>query len=768
MKRNPYSDAINLTPRRSGTITKILREDISMTSPTRWVFGRRTARCLLLSVAITAWFTAILPAQQFSVRSFKRQSKSDACTAFSPDGKILAAADNDDRNLGCRVILWDLETGEEICVLSGHEKDIQQVVFSPDGHICASCAADGTIRLWDPKTGAERNVLRGHSHPTVRDIVFSHDGNVLVSTGYDNSLIYWDVSTGRRIGQVNEGKGTGASRLCLSPNGKVLACLCSRKILLRDFSTGRALAALEEQGEDFRSLAYSPDGSKLATAMYDGEVLVWDAESGRKVRRIIAAEHGVKSVAFSPDGSMLATSVTDSPNRVRFWDTKSGSCLGSLLTHPSQPADLDFSPDGTLLAAPTADTVSVWSTKAPFTRILKETREWNCLFNTLAFSPDGKYLAFPCTGGKIRLWDHAAGQIVTSLPAKVYVPSLTFSTDGSTLASAESRQVSLWDLEMGVPRVTLSEFSDNLDAITLSPDGGLLATVTDEELLDLWNARTGKKHASFAADDEAGIRSYHCVAFSPDGKMLAAGCDSGRVQLRDVQSGQVRRILESNGNDVAYVVFSQDGRSLGCGTNNWIEIWDLATQDTKPRLHLDERCGSGGFGWSPDGKLIATMNGDSLRLWSTKTQDIVHEVEVHYDRNSATTRFSPDGKLLALPGRNDTIYLVGVPVDPATTGKSRPVASFAGSWDVPGGPLNLSVRQGVVTGGFSSYNGTVEGTLSEDRTTVVGKWVQENGLSGGFALTMGTNGKQIEGSRWKGDDRASATEYPWSGERIED
>jgi hypothetical protein len=121
---------------------------------------------------------------------------------------------------------------------------------------------------------------------------------------------------------------------------------------------------------------------------------------------------------------------------------------------------------------------------------------------------------------------------------------------------------------------------------------------------------------------------------------------------------------------------------------------------------------------------------------------------------------------MSFPGDDKTVRIIAVPLDPVAAGLELAVASFTGDWGVPAGPLTLKVRGKVVTGTFPSYDGRVEGTLSDDRKSVTGRWVQNNGFSGGFELRMSAKGNRIEGSRWSGDHRENATEYAWSGDRV--
>jgi WD40 repeat protein len=118
---------------------------------------------------------------------------------FSPDGARLAAGTRD-----WQVVLWDLASGRQEFVLSGHRSAVASVGFSPDGRTLASGGQDGTVRLWRAAAAQELAVLEGHTG-RVLAVAFSPDGRTLASGGETptggGEVYLWPSAPGTRPGQ---------------------------------------------------------------------------------------------------------------------------------------------------------------------------------------------------------------------------------------------------------------------------------------------------------------------------------------------------------------------------------------------------------------------------------------------------------------------------------------------------------------------------------------------------------------------------------------
>ena len=135
--------------------------------------------------------------------------------AFSPDSQRLATGSEDQT-----IRLWDLQTGECLQILEGHDRFVLSVAYSPD-HRIASGSDDHTIRLWDAKTGDCLKTLEGHDG-WIQAIAFSPDGTLLASSSTDLTAKLWDVATGACLKTLT-GHGKWLQSVCFSPDGTCLA-----------------------------------------------------------------------------------------------------------------------------------------------------------------------------------------------------------------------------------------------------------------------------------------------------------------------------------------------------------------------------------------------------------------------------------------------------------------------------------------------------------------------------------------------------------------
>jgi WD40 repeat protein len=189
--------------------------------------------------------------------------------------------------------------------------------------------------------------------------------------------------------------------------------------------------------------------------------------------------------------------------------------------------------------------------------------------NDVTFSKDGK--TFVSAGGDnmIHLWTAPGGELVRTLDAQSWVESVAFSPDGSLLAASDrDRKIKIWSAESWLLSKAI-EVPFIVESVAFSPSGRELACGGLDGAF-IWSIEAG------AMTKELPIRWVRSVDWSPDGKMIATGDDSGALKLWDCATGNLIREMPHHGDWVFAVAFSKDGKWLASGSSDGTaRVWPL-------------------------------------------------------------------------------------------------------------------------------------------------------------------------------------------------
>jgi WD40 repeat protein len=244
------------------------------------------------------------------------------------------------------------------------------------------------------------------------------------------------------------------------------------------------------------------------------------------------------------------------------------------------------------------------------------------------------------------LWDARSGRALATISGTGPV----FAPDSRTLATANAEgkpEVRLWDARSGKPTATLSHRGFIRD-IAFAPDARTLATASQDALVRLWDARTGRLRRALRG--HGGVVS--CLDFSPDGRILATAGADRTVRLWDPRTGQLRRALPGHTNGILAVAFSPDGATLATtGWDSTLRLWSVR----QGRLLTMARDGSWGaaVAISPDGTRLATYHEGGkqnwVNLWAVEGAPGARTLRKIWDESSqsgefSVIAFSPDGR----------------------------------------------------------------------------------------------------------------------------
>jgi WD40 repeat protein len=481
--------------------------------------------------------------------------------AFSPDGQSLALAGG-----GAGVVLYAARTGELRSTLPGLAGPSYDLAFSADGRWLAAGSTQQAA-VWDVpgKTLARTLPAEGE----VWHVAFSPDGAQLaLASGSAVQVV--ETATGNVVRSLptsslvlNVAFGVG------TPNA-VLRAVDIGQAYAWDAGSGAALATAGSPLSGFtgpvQGLAFLPDGALLSSEL--DTLRVWDVAGQASARAWPVPAQG--RPALSPDGRQVASGFCDVPpaeasadnaapcsaNRVGVWDTASGALVRSLTVH--------------------TNTV-----------------------NAVAYSPDGRWLASAGNDGLVALWDTAQGSLAYTLTLHTAaVAAVAFTPDSQTLASGGyDGQVILWDVatptelgQAGTPRSQLRIGTDAAPVYTLafSPDGTLLATgsAAPDSQVRLWRIADGAADPNPLAELAGHLGDIRALAFHPSGQWLVSGGapaptgpDDETVRVWSVTStgGALAQSLRPHVGAVFALAFSADGRTLAAGgADGVVAVWDVS------------------------------------------------------------------------------------------------------------------------------------------------------------------------------------------------
>lgn len=542
------------------------------------------------------------------------------------------------------------------------------------------------IQFWDSATGQPVRELRTEPVWLV-GFAISQDGKQIAVSGEHPwingkpglvEVRVYDASSGKllRTFPRPDVRNLYCERLTFSADGKLLFSLGLNGVLrAEEIDSGKQRLERKFPADYVQALVCSPDGSYLAIASGPNSrklfLWKWREEEPRELK---APEYGARDISFSPDGKWLV-GTGETPGPLHFWEVATGRLL-----QQREPADRAyyytrpvFTPNGKSLV------ISLYGRKGSGSRIeLLEpaTGQSQGFLPTtgvrLVISPDSQRLA-GIVGTGMRIWDLATRQeLAADNEAHFWPPTHLVVSERGLIVTAAQDDIRLWDAVTNKQRFA-HRLDARLGAVSLSPDGSLLAISSLDDTVRLFATDSGREIYRLPGHGRYGSR--RTLAFLADGKSLLSWGDDFYLRRWDVKTG--RALLEhairpsgfavpdyndentrlvklgpgEGGTTFSNAVFSPDGRTLMMQVGGHFHAFDVQTGKEKRKIASPLE---GGYAplTAPDGRhLLAGLplrsadGNHDLILWGPDSGERLR-LRLPGDSGSPLA-FSPDGRSFA-------------------------------------------------------------------------------------------------------------------------
>ncbi|CAE6470522.1 unnamed protein product [Rhizoctonia solani] len=402
------------------------------------------------------------------------------------------------------------------------------------------------------------------------------------------------------------------------------------------------------------TLCISRDSRLLVTGCSDGSVQMYDLMTGQPNSVLYddnSSGYAVMIVAISPDGTLVASGTAE---QVQIWNTDTGLAVASIPVEEIQQGEakywaLEFSEDGSALHiistlsdwsqdekripseevptwAITCDTVSGRVLEQSFfTPALDVQNASHTFVRSVALAPNKPCLALAYLGGYVTLRSKLGGSISSTIKIKPVPRPMSFSPDGSVIASGHvgsmpphgaNYTVCFWDAETGdAIGGVLVGHTDEITSIGFSLDGKRVATGSRDWTVRIWDVKTGNSIGGPLLGHSAEVTS---IAFSPDGLCIVSSADDGTVLIWDASARSSLdnpSTIQANSASDLQVNTTADDRTPA----------EKGPKDPKDQLNLSRHPGSvTSARFSPDGTRIISCSffgGENctLNTWEART-----------------------------------------------------------------------------------------------------------------------------------------------------
>ncbi len=513
--------------------------------------------------------------------------------SFSPDTRLIASTSASDTTDDAEVIVvWGIESGQQIASLTAHTYWISTLCFSPCGQFLASGGEDGTVYVWDVSTWQQVQIYTDFGDVYRIMPSYSPDGILRAAiVNYNDTgpatISVCNLESGEQLyihkfwgNTVQFSDAADWGNTVVFSNGSRLAYECRHEFINVWTPEHPDRRQFTHSPISFpTSVVFSQDSKTLAVEHHHEGVVLWDVVSKRSRPAVKVESAGKNQFVYKTNSGKLYVASIQADN-VRLWEADGNRTL--LVEGTGREywnAFPTLAPTGTLFAYAGADgTLKVWDVRSgekcyELTHPLDEDDEDNKdEIRELAFSPDGSLLASESRFTSVRLWDMESGKEIGAFPKHKVLGILGFSPCGQYLACA-GEEILLWD----IAHRKLHKTGLNQGPFISACRHYFVCSGDETVLYDLM-----RREIRHQLPLPEGSERIFCAAFSPCERYLVGGAwweeglEKVPIYVWEIASGKRLATLRGHPTDVQDLAISPDNTLLASASyDGSILLWDL-------------------------------------------------------------------------------------------------------------------------------------------------------------------------------------------------
>lgn len=479
----------------------------------------------------------------------------DAC--FSPDMKLIATSTADNT-----IKLWDLNTRQCIKTLINQTKTPEEIHFSPDSkYIISTTSWNDVTKIWDiAKEKCIKTINTGQSYRTF--VQFNSDGNLMLHQSGD-VVTLWDTSQWNSIASIENKYSIYSARL--TPDGKAVIISEYNKIKIWDIETKRYVKTISNIG-NIHTAEIRPNGQNAYSLDNEGKrVVLWNLYNPGNDKTVIKKDKIsiCKKLITSVSHNLSSDQEKET---VRIWNCDTGKCIDSIAYDKSYIKTAQISPDRKSIAISSNKNIKIFNIDSKGCIDSLEEKQGA---NIIQFTTDGKYIISDSYKA-IKFWDIKTTKCVDTLVChNGSIESIAISPDGKyILTASRDSSAKIWDINTKKCIDSLIGHSGVVYSAQFSPDGKTIATASNDKTIKIWSVNSHKCIKTFLGNDAHIISAK----FSPNGRYILSISSHNIIYIWDVEKEHLISRFKTN---CAFAEFNSDGTQIISGFSDQMKLWNF-------------------------------------------------------------------------------------------------------------------------------------------------------------------------------------------------